>query len=98
MLSAEHLACTALALARAAHVRSFGTEVPQDDAGLMGIFQLSQYSTAMRIDAHQHFWIYDPREYDWIDDSMAALRAVVGPLMEAGKARRQGAETSVVSD
>ena len=28
----------------------------------------------MHIDAHQHFWIYDPREYDWIDDSMAALR------------------------
>ena len=28
----------------------------------------------MHIDAHQHFWIYDPREYEWIDDSMAALR------------------------
>ncbi len=28
----------------------------------------------MRIDAHQHFWVYDPRQYDWIDDSMAALR------------------------
>jgi L-fuconolactonase len=28
----------------------------------------------MRIDAHQHFWIYDPHEYGWIDDSMAALR------------------------
>ena len=28
----------------------------------------------MRIDAHQHFWVYDPREYDWIDDSMASLR------------------------
>jgi L-fuconolactonase len=28
----------------------------------------------MLIDAHQHFWIYDPAEYDWIDDSMAALR------------------------
>jgi len=28
----------------------------------------------MHIDAHQHFWIYDRREYDWIDDSMAALR------------------------
>jgi L-fuconolactonase len=28
----------------------------------------------MRIDAHQHFWIYDPSEYDWIDESMAALR------------------------
>ena len=32
-----------------------------------------------------------------VDDSMTALRAVVEPLMEAGKARRQGAETFVVS-
>jgi len=31
-------------------------------------------STSMHVDAHQHFWVYDPREYDWIDDSMAALR------------------------
>jgi len=28
----------------------------------------------MRIDAHQHFWVYDPREYEWIDESMAVLR------------------------
>jgi L-fuconolactonase len=28
----------------------------------------------MYIDAHQHFWRYDPREYGWIGDSMAALR------------------------
>ena len=28
----------------------------------------------MRIDAHQHFWKYDPREYDWIDDRLAVLR------------------------
>ncbi len=28
----------------------------------------------MQIDAHQHFWIYSPAEYDWIDDSMFALR------------------------
>ena len=28
----------------------------------------------MHIDAHQHFWVYDPREFDWIDDSMASLR------------------------
>ena len=28
----------------------------------------------MHIDAHQHFWVYDPREYGWIDDLMAALR------------------------
>jgi len=28
----------------------------------------------MTIDAHQHFWHYDPVEYDWIDDSMKAIR------------------------
>jgi L-fuconolactonase len=28
----------------------------------------------IHIDAHQHFWIYTPSEYDWIDDSMTALR------------------------
>jgi L-fuconolactonase len=28
----------------------------------------------MHIDAHQHFWIYNPAEYDWIDASMSALR------------------------
>jgi len=33
-----------------------------------------------------------------VDDSMTAVRAVVEPLMEAGKARRQGSETFVVSD
>jgi L-fuconolactonase len=28
----------------------------------------------MRIDAHQHFWIYNQREYDWIDEAMASIR------------------------
>jgi L-fuconolactonase len=28
----------------------------------------------MRIDAHQHFWIYDPDQYSWLDESMASLR------------------------
>jgi L-fuconolactonase len=28
----------------------------------------------MHIDAHQHFWIYNPAEYNWIDDSMSPLR------------------------
>ncbi|SRR6266404_625305 len=28
----------------------------------------------MRIDTHQHFWRYNPQEFGWIDDSMAALR------------------------
>lgn len=27
-----------------------------------------------RIDAHQHFWRYDPTEYDWIDETMTVLR------------------------
>jgi L-fuconolactonase len=27
-----------------------------------------------RIDAHQHFWKYNAKEYDWIDAPMAALR------------------------
>ena len=35
---------------------------------------ISEEPVRMRIDAHQHFWTYDPREYDWIDDSMASLR------------------------
>jgi L-fucono-1,5-lactonase len=28
----------------------------------------------MHVDAHQHFWRYNPAEYEWIDDSMAVLR------------------------
>ena len=28
----------------------------------------------MIIDAHHHFWEYDPVEYDWIDDEMSAIR------------------------
>jgi L-fuconolactonase len=28
----------------------------------------------MQIDAHQHFWRYDPAEYGWIDESMSALQ------------------------
>lgn len=28
----------------------------------------------MFVDAHQHFWIYNPAEYGWITDSMSAIR------------------------
>jgi L-fuconolactonase len=43
----------------------------------------------MHVDAHQHFWVYNPREYDWIDDSMASLRrdflpAGLKPELERG--------------
>ena len=30
--------------------------------------------TTVRVDAHQHFWRYDPREYAWLDDAMQPLR------------------------
>jgi L-fuconolactonase len=30
--------------------------------------------TIPRIDAHQHFWVYNGNDYAWLDDSMAALR------------------------
>jgi L-fuconolactonase len=26
------------------------------------------------IDTHQHFWIYHPQQYDWINDKMEALK------------------------
>lgn len=32
------------------------------------------FARTMRIDAHQHFWTYNPEEYGWIDDSMPGLR------------------------
>ncbi|HEX2970722.1 MAG TPA: amidohydrolase family protein [Tepidisphaeraceae bacterium] len=28
----------------------------------------------MRIDAHHHFWKYDPIQYDWIDNAMSVIR------------------------
>jgi L-fuconolactonase len=31
--------------------------------------------TAMKIDAHHHFWKYVPAEYDWISDQMSVLQA-----------------------
>lgn len=41
----------------------------------------------MGIDAHQHFWAYDPAEYGWITDQMAELKkdrlpAGLKPLLE----------------
>ncbi len=29
---------------------------------------------AVTVDSHQHFWRYDPQEYDWIGDELAAIR------------------------
>ena len=50
----------------------------------------------MKIDANQHFWIYEPREYEWIDASMAALRRNFLPGDLEPELRRCGFEGSVV--
>ncbi len=34
-----------------------------------------------KIDAHQHFWIYEAEKHDWIDDSMKAIRRNFSPAM-----------------
>jgi L-fuconolactonase len=42
----------------------------------------------LKIDSHQHFWKYDPVNYDWIDDDMAIIRrdflpADLQPVLQA---------------
>lgn len=37
-------------------------------------FQIAALRTAMKIDAHQHFWKYDPAGYGWINESMRVIR------------------------
>lgn len=42
----------------------------------------------MKIDAHQHFWIYNPEEYSWITNELAAIKrdflpADLHPLLNA---------------
>ena len=44
----------------------------------------------MRIDAHQHFWAYDPKEYGWISDEMPQLKQDrlpddLAPLLSAAR-------------
>lgn len=49
----------------------------------------------MRIDAHQHFWHYTPAEFDWIDDSMSALRRDFQPEHLAPALAAAGIDGSV---
>jgi L-fuconolactonase len=50
----------------------------------------------MTIDAHQHFWRYDPAEYGWIDDSMARLRRDFLPDDVKGEMDRAGIDACIV--
>jgi len=50
----------------------------------------------MHIDAHQHFWSYNPREYDWIDEAMASIRRDFLPAELKPLLRNNGLHGSVV--
>jgi L-fuconolactonase len=49
----------------------------------------------MRIDAHQHFWIYDPREHGWIGDSMTSIRHDFLPVDLKPELERSGFDGTV---
>lgn len=48
-----------------------------------------------KIDAHQHFWIYDDREYSWISPAMSVLRRDFVPNDLADPLARCGLEGSI---
>jgi L-fuconolactonase len=50
----------------------------------------------MHIDAHQHFWRYSPTGYEWIDDSMTALRRDFLPEHLKPEMESNGFDGSVV--
>ena len=49
----------------------------------------------MRIDAHQHFWNYDPIRHDWIDDSMKVIRKNFLPTDLSIEMKKNGIDGSV---
>jgi L-fuconolactonase len=50
----------------------------------------------MKIDAHQHFWHYDPVQYGWIDESMQALRRDFTPADLRPEIDRAGIDCTIV--
>ncbi len=49
----------------------------------------------MKIDAHQHFWIYNDQEYSWIDDRMGKLKRDFMPADLRKDLKQTGFEGSV---
>ncbi|MAG56391.1 MAG: amidohydrolase [Planctomycetes bacterium] len=49
-----------------------------------------------KVDSHQHFWIYDPVEYAWMNDEMAVLRETHLPEHLAPHLDAAGIDSSVV--
>lgn len=50
----------------------------------------------MKIDAHNHFWNYDPLKHNWIDDSMSAIQQSFLPEQFANVLFENGIDGSVV--
>ena len=46
----------------------------------------------MKIDAHHHFWNYDPVEYGWIDDSLKAIQRDFTPEQLQGEIAAAGVD------
>lgn len=49
----------------------------------------------MRLDAHQHFWNYDPKLYAWINEDMGVLRHDFGPAELAPHLDAHGLDGSI---
>ena len=49
----------------------------------------------MTIDAHQHFWRFEPARYGWIDDSMAALQHDFLPADLEAVMRAEGVDGTI---
>jgi L-fuconolactonase len=49
----------------------------------------------MRIDAHQHFWHYDPIRHDWIDESMKVIRKNFLPADLSNEMKRNGIDGTI---
>ena len=49
----------------------------------------------MIVDAHQHFWRYDPREYPWIDETMRPLQRDFLPEHLEPLIRAQGVDRTI---
>ncbi|AWV99000.1 amidohydrolase family protein [Arcticibacterium luteifluviistationis] len=50
----------------------------------------------MKIDAHQHFWKYDPVNYAWIDDSMSTIQKDFLPMHLAPVLKNNDFDASVL--
>ena len=49
----------------------------------------------MKIDAHQHFWQYNPVKHSWINDDMKAIRKSFGPAELSKEIKPLGIEGTV---